>query len=96
MVELGRVFDPDERKYIKVVVGGVPSKWHAYYNCTKHTIHLNSRESYGSDDFYMDTCLHEALHAAFPDLSEEAITKRTPIIKRLIKIMGIRPIDVSG
>ena len=89
MVELGRV--KFGKHYIRVVVGGVPSKWHAYYDEDKRTIHLNSRESYKSDDMYMDTCLHEALHAVFPHLSEKIVKERTPILKRLLKKMGVQP-----
>ena len=95
MYELGRAYDPQAKKYIRVVVGGVPSKWYGYYDKAKRTIHLNSKESYKSDDQYMDTCLHEALHAAFPSLSEDIITKRTPTIKRLLKIMGVQPVDLG-
>ncbi len=93
MAELGRVYDPAERKYIKVVIGGVPSKFYGVYDPARRTIHLNSRESYKSDDKFMDICIHESLHAVFPALSEEIITKRTPILKRLLKVMGIQPIN---
>ena len=93
MVELGRVYDPSVKKYIKIVVGGVPSKFYGVYDPSKRTIHLNSRESYKSDDRYMDICIHEALHATFPSLSEEIVTKRTPILKRLLFKMGVQPVD---
>ena len=85
----GRVWDPAKKKYIQIIEGGVPSAWHSYWDCDKHRIHLNSRESYRSDDIYMDCCVHEALHATFPHLSETTITERTPILKRLLKRMSI-------
>ena len=91
LIEIGRVWDPDKRKYIRVVIGGVPPRWHGCYDPTNNRIHLNSRKSYRSDDTYMDCCLHEALHACFPDISEETIGKRTPILKRLLKKMGVQP-----
>jgi len=91
MEELGRVWDPRIRKYIRIVVGGVPSTWHAYWDVDHHRIHLNSRESYRTDDTYMDACVHEALHATFPSLSEQVITERTPILKRLLLKMGVQP-----
>ncbi len=91
MVELGRVWDKEKKKYIKVVIGGVPSAWHSYWDCDHNRIHLKSRESYKSDDVYMDCCVHEALHATFPHLSEHIITERTPILKRLLKKMGVQP-----
>ena len=89
VVEIGRVYDPSIKKYIKIVEGGVPSKFWACFNPTTHTIHLNKQKCYKSLDKYMDTCLHEAIHAAFPTLSEAIVTERTPILKRLLKKMGI-------
>ena len=91
MVELGRVWDQEKKKYIKVVIGGVPSAWHSYWDCDHNRIHLNPRESYKSDDVYMDCCIHETLHAVFPHLSEQIVKERTPIVKRLLKAMGVQP-----
>ena len=92
MVELGRVWDPTKKKYIRIVEGGVPSAWHSYWDMDHSRIHLNSRESYRSDDVYLDCCLHEALHACFPHMSEKIICSRTPILKRLLKTMGVQPV----
>lgn len=86
---LGRV--KDGKRYITVVQGGVPSAFYGAYDPKKKRIHLNKQENYKSDDAYMDTCIHEALHATFPSLSEHIITERTPILKRLLKCMGVRP-----
>ena len=87
--EVGRV--KDGKRYIRIVEGGVPSLFYGAYDPVKKCIHINKRENYKSDDEYMDTCLHEALHATFPSLSEEVITERTPILKRLLLKMGVRP-----
>lgn len=92
MVEIGRVWDPTRKKYIRIVEGGVPSKWDGCYDPGKHRIHLRSRESYTSD-CYMDTCIHEVLHAVFPHLSEEIVLKKTPIMKRLLLKMGVQPVN---
>ena len=89
MVVVGKV--KDGKRYITIVEGGVPPSFYGAYDPTKKQIHINKRESYRSDDAYMDTCIHEALHATFPSLSEEVITKRTPILKRLLLKMGVRP-----
>ncbi len=93
MEVVGRV--KDGKRYITIVEGGVPSAFFGYYDPAKKRIHINKRENYRSDDAYMDTCIHEALHATFPSLSEEIITKRTPILKRLMLKMGVRPVSES-
>ncbi len=95
MVELGRVWCPVRRKYIRIVEGGVPSLWHGYYDRDRMVIHLPKRRKCQSADRYMDICIHEALHATFPSLSEEAVTQRTPILKRLLKKMGVQPVDLG-
>ncbi len=38
----------------------------------------------------LDTLLHELLHAAFPDLSEEAVTDGATDIARVLQRLGVR------
>lgn len=92
-MELGRVYDPVKKKYIRIVEGGIPTRWHGYYDADRMVIHLPQRQKCQSSDTYMDICIHEALHATFPSLSEEIVTKRTPILKRLLLKMGVQPVD---
>lgn len=38
----------------------------------------------------LDTLLHELLHAAFPDLSEESVTEGATDIARVLQRLGVR------
>lgn len=91
VAEIGRVWDPDRRKYIIILNHGVPSLFYGYYDPVRHRIHLP--KNWKSADKYMDICIHESLHAVFPHMSEEIITKKTPIMKRLLLKMGVQPVS---
>ena len=44
----------------------------------------------------LDTLLHELLHAAFPDLSEESVTDGATDIARVLQRLGVRVEEESN
>jgi hypothetical protein len=70
-----------------VVLRRLLPKYHGLCHYDTRTIELDAKQS---EKDLLGTAIHEALHAAFPDLSEDAVDEASISVGELVWKLGFR------